>query len=103
MLAAGGALALGTLVLGTLPGCGGGSGGGGNGSVEIFKLSGRGRRVSRAALAHDANKRFRTVLAANLNRAHPGDNSRIVRLVVSRAEFLRLFPRGAVVADLRLL
>ncbi len=103
LLAAGGALALGVLSLGTLPGCGGGSGGGGNAPVEIYVLSGRGRRVSRAALAHAANKRFRTPLAADLHRAHPGDNSRIVRLMVSRAEFRRLFPGGAVVADLRLL
>jgi hypothetical protein len=97
-LAASGALALAAVVL---PGCGSGGGGGSDGPVTIFKLSGRGRRVSNAAKNNAANKRFRTLAAANQGRAHPGDTCRIVPLVVSQAEFQRLFGAGNDAVDLR--
>ncbi len=60
--------------------------------LTIYRLSCRGRcGASRAAKLHAANKRFRTPEAAELNRAHPGDRSRVVPLHVSEAEFQRLF------------
>jgi hypothetical protein len=95
ILAAGGVLALSALA----SGCGGGHGGGG--SVEIFALSGRGRRISNAAKIHNANKRFLFAWVADANRAHDGDTSRIVSLVVSQDEVKRLFGPGKLVADLR--
>ena len=68
----------------------------------IYRLSLRGRRGSQAAKRHNANMLFATRQAANMNRAHPGDNSRIVELTVSQAEFFRLFAsRNSPVADLR--
>ncbi len=78
------------------------SGGGSGGTVTVFKLSLRGRRGSNAAKKHNANFLFATVEAAEANRAHPGDNSRIVPVVISRARFDRLFNNGnTAVADLR--
>jgi hypothetical protein len=68
----------------------------------IFKLSLRGRRGSIAGKLHNANLLFATSAAADANRAHPGDNSRIVQIVVSEDEFDRLFTsRGSEIADLR--
>jgi hypothetical protein len=70
----------------------------------IYRLSLRRRRGSKAAKIHNANFRFATMEAADQNRAHPGDNSRIVPLVVSDDEFDRLFAsRNTTVADLRLI
>ena len=102
-----GAAALALAAAAALPGCGQGSGGGGGGGgrggtgVAIFKLSPGGRRVSRAAKSHDANMLFRTFLAADTNRAHPGDTSNVVQIMVSRARFEQLFGHGRDVADLR--
>jgi hypothetical protein len=67
----------------------------------IFARSARGRRVSQAAKSHAANLRFRSEILALLSPAHPGDNCKVVRLVVSEAQFRRLFPAGAGIADLR--
>jgi len=81
--------------------------GGGNdsspeGTIEVYKLSLRGRRGSRAAKAHNANKLFLTPEAADQNRAHPGDNSRIVSVILSKQKFMELFQGGSVdVVDLR--
>jgi len=80
--------------------------GGGNqsnpdGTVEVYKLSLRGRRGSRAAKSHNANKLFLTPQAADQNRAHDGDNSRIVSVVLSESRFNQLFNDGAIVVDLR--
>jgi hypothetical protein len=83
-----------------LAGCGG-SGGADVTHETIFALSGRGRRISNAAKAHNANLRFTSPLVALANRAHPGDTSKVVQLDVSRAEFNRLFGAGNVIADLR--
>ena len=67
-----------------------------------FRLSVRGRRGSNAAKLHNANFRFATESAADQHRAHPGDLSRIVAIVVSADEFDRLFTsRGSEIADLR--
>ncbi len=81
---------------------GGGSNSNPDGTVEVCKLSLRGRRGSRAAKSHNANKLFLTPQAADQNRAHPGDNSRIVSVVLSESRFNQLFNGGAIeVADLR--
>lgn len=68
----------------------------------IYRLSLRGRRGSKAAKLHNANLRFATESAADMHRAHPGDNSRIVAIIVNADEFDRLFTsRNTLVADLR--
>jgi hypothetical protein len=70
--------------------------------IVIYRLSLRGRRGSKAAKLHNANFRFATMEAADQHRAHPGDNSRIVPIIVSADEFDRLFTgRNGVIADLR--
>jgi hypothetical protein len=67
-----------------------------------YRLSVRGRRGSKAAKLHNANFRFATPAAADAHRAHPGDRSRILAIVISADEFDRLFTsRGSEVADLR--
>ncbi len=81
---------------------GGGSNSNPNGAVEAFRLSLRGRRGSNAAKSHNANLLFLTPQAADQNRAHDGDNSRIVSVVISESRFNQLFNGGATeVADLR--
>jgi len=78
------------------------SGSGSGGAKTVYKLSLRGRRGSNAAKNHDANFLFATTEAADQNRAHPGDNSRIVPVLISKARFNQLFNNGnAAVADLR--
>lgn len=68
----------------------------------VYRLSLRGRRGSNAARKHNANKVFATEAAANQNRAHPGDRSRIVRVRVSNETFNRFFDGGSrLVVDLR--
>ncbi len=69
-----------------------------------YRLSARGQRGSQAAKKHNANFIFATALAAEQHRAHPGDHSRVVQIVLSVEEFNRLFPTPDVVAaDLRYL
>lgn len=77
------------------------SGGNTGGEATAFKLSLRGRRGSNAAKNHNANFLFATTEAADTNRAHPGDNSRIVPVSISRARFNELFAGNSSVADLR--
>jgi hypothetical protein len=73
-----------------------------SGPQVIYRLSLRGRRGSKGAKIWNANLRFATMDAAARNRAHPGDNSRIVAIVVSPDEYDRLFTsRNSAVADLR--
>lgn len=99
-LATGGTLAAGALTLGRAvaqPAPGGAAS-----ARVVYRLSVRGRRGSNAAKLHAANMRFATAGAAAAGRAHPGDNSRIVPIVVSADEFDRLFAsRHSEVADLR--
>lgn len=74
----------------------------GDGQLKtVFRLSGRGRRISNAAKKHNANLRF--LSPEDVVRAHPGDNSRVVSVLVSQAQFDRLFGQGNRLADLRLL
>ena len=75
-----------------------------SGPQVIYRLSLRGRRGSKGAKIWNANLRFATMAAADQNRAHPGDNSRIVEILVSADEYDRLFTsRNSAVADLRTL
>jgi hypothetical protein len=101
-LAIGGALAAGALAGGAaaaLP-----APQGAFGAQTVFRLSLRGRRGSRAAKNHNANLLFASAAVADANRAHPGDNSRVVSFTVSADEFDRLFTsRNSEVADLRAL
>jgi uncharacterized protein (DUF2336 family) len=70
--------------------------------LAMYRLSLKGRRGSNAAKKHNASLRFATMKAAHLHRAHPGDNSRIVKVSVGMKEYLRLFvKRRSLVADLR--
>jgi hypothetical protein len=71
--------------------------------IVIYRLSLRGRRGSKAGKLHNANFRFATMEAADQHRAHPGDNSRIVPIIVSADEFDRLFTSrdNSLIADLR--
>jgi hypothetical protein len=80
-------------------GCEGGGEPGG--TRTVYRLSLRGRRGSNAAKTHNANKLFRTMEAADTNRAHPEDNSRIVSIIVGSAMFKIFFKGDATVADLR--
>lgn len=86
----------------TLPGCGGGSGGGGGTGATAFRLSTRGSSgASNAAKSHAANKRFVSSQAADLNRAHEGDYSKIVSISISQATWNAWFGGGAGMVDLR--
>lgn len=69
--------------------------------TKAFLLSGRGRSVSNAATMHNHNKVFVSQAAADSGRAHPGDNSRIVRIDVSVAQWRQWFGSGRTVVDLR--
>lgn len=74
------------------------------GPRTIYRLSLRGRHGSRSAKRWNANLRFATAAAADSNRSHAGDNSRIVSIIVSDDEYDRLFiSRDSSVADLRAL
>ena len=69
-------------------------------SVAVFRRSKGGRRISQAALKRNANLIFRTREAAT-SPAHPGDNSKIVEIRISRALFNLYFPGGRTMVDLR--
>ena len=87
----------------TLPGCGGGSSSTDEArGLFVYRLSSRGKRASNASKKHNANMLFATTEAADANRAHPGDRSRIVRVNISPSNFDRLFLiPGRDVLDLR--
>lgn len=72
----------------------------GNG-VKVFKRSARGIHVSNAAKLNNANKLFKTQLAALQGRAHRGDKSYVVELIINKDTFNKLFAGGKTVADLR--
>ena len=69
--------------------------------VKVFKRSARGIHVSNAAKSNNANKFYRTMLAAKRGRAHKGDNSYVVELIINKSMFNKLFANGKLVADLR--
>jgi hypothetical protein len=68
----------------------------------VYRLSLRGRRGSQAARKYNANHLFATPQAANALRAHPGDRSRVVSMLISDAEYQKLFANPFnLVVDLR--
>jgi hypothetical protein len=69
--------------------------------VTVFKRSGKGLHVSNAAKKHNANRLYRTLMAALNDAPHPGDNSKVVELIINRQLFQRLFPGMRQIADLR--
>jgi len=69
--------------------------------VRVFKRSGRGLHVSNAAKKHNANRFYRTQQAASGDAPHPGDNSKVVSLTISREFHAQLFPGNRQIADLR--
>ena len=69
--------------------------------VKVFKRAARGIHVSNAAKSNNFNKLYKTRLAALRGRAHRGDNSYVVELVINKQLFAQLFPNGKLVADLR--
>ena len=96
--------AAGLLALAGLPltGCGSSSGTGMvAGQTTYYMLSGRGRRISNAAKAHNANKVFATAQAAEQGRAHAGDTSRVVPIDTTVDRYLELFGDGSPCRDLR--
>ena len=98
-LAAAGAAGLSSLV-----GCGGGGSNpvdGGDVSYGAYRLSTKGKRASRAAKLNAANKLFATPAAADLGRAHPGDNRAVVRVDRSEDRGMQYFGAGDDQVDLR--
>lgn len=95
--------ATGAVVAGSLIGCGG------NGpatqnvttSQQAYILSGRGRRVSNAALSHNHSMRFVSAAAADACRAHAGDTSKVVTIDISAKQWQAWFGSGATKVDLR--
>jgi hypothetical protein len=69
--------------------------------AEVFKRSGRGRRISNAAKQHNANRMYKSFEAALFDPAHPGDRSKVVSCFISRDRFDDLFPGNRTVTDLR--
>ena len=68
----------------------------------MYRWSGRGRRTSRAALAHAANRRYATRGAARRDLPYRGAHLRLVKLDISVSEFFRLFvSRRSRMVDLR--
>ena len=87
-----------------LAGCGGGTATSKDEAQGLFvyQLSSRGKRASQASKKHNANMLFSTWEAADTNRAHPGDRSRIVRVNISPSRYELLFQLpGRQVVDLR--
>ena len=69
--------------------------------VVVYRRSGRGRHVSNAAKKHNANRLYLTLAHASIDEPHSGDNSKVVKITISRSEFDRLFAGGKSVVDLR--
>lgn len=85
-----------------LPGCGGSNSADKAQGLFVYRLSSRGKRASNASKKHNANMLFATMQAADANRAHPGDRSRIVRVNISASRFDSLLRiPGRDVVDLR--
>ncbi|MCL4217749.1 MAG: twin-arginine translocation signal domain-containing protein [Candidatus Hydrogenedentes bacterium] len=69
--------------------------------VTVFMRSGRGRRISNAAKKHNNNHLYASAHAAQMDPAHPGDNSKVVSYFMSRENFNMLFTGGRGIVDLR--
>ena len=71
------------------------------GGVVVYRRSGRGRHVSRAAKKQNANRLYATAEAAAADLAHLGDHSVVVPVVIGAGLFQSLFGAGRPIADLR--
>ena len=69
--------------------------------IIVFRRSLKGRHGSNAAKSHAANHLYKTSLAASLDKAHPGDNAKVVEVTISQAFYDRIFRFGGTSADLR--
>ncbi len=69
--------------------------------VIVYRRSLKGRHGSNAGKAHAANHLYKTSLAASLDKAHPGDNAKVVEVTISQAFYDRIFRFGGTSADLR--
>lgn len=69
--------------------------------VKVFKRSARGIHVSNAAKKNNFNKLYKTRRAALRGRAHKGDHSYVVSLIINKQLYNKLFANGKLVADLR--
>lgn len=69
--------------------------------VSVFRRSGKGRRISNAAKSHNNNRLYASAHAAQIDPAHPGDNSKVVSYFMSRENFNMLFAGGRSMVDLR--
>lgn len=71
--------------------------------VIAYMRSARGLKgISKAAKKHNHNRVYATVQAALNDPAHPGDRSRVVRIVMNEQMHAQLFAAGNDTADLRL-
>ncbi len=69
--------------------------------VVVYRRSGRGMHVSNAAKKHNANHLYASAIAAGLDAAHPGDNSKVVKVLINRETYTKLFGSGKLRVDLR--
>jgi hypothetical protein len=70
--------------------------------VFAYRRSGRGiKGISNAAKKHNANHVYATMAAAVSDPAHPGDHSRVVRIVMNANVHALLFGGGNSAVDLR--
>jgi hypothetical protein len=104
-LTATGAVVAGGVLAGGLAGCGDTSppaaGTTAPDQTKAYILSGRGRRVSRAALIHNHNWVFVSQAAAEAGRAHPGDTSKVVPIDISVRTWTQWFGGGLSAVDQR--
>jgi len=70
-------------------------------TVFVYRRSCKGRHASNAAKKHSANRIYATVAAATQDLAHPGNNAKVVSLIISKSKFDRLFKGGRLMVDLR--
>ena len=73
----------------------------GGGGAVAYRRSGRGRRISKAAKMHNANRLYATAAAAKRDQPHAGDKSKVVAVTIPQSKFDRLFAGGRERADLR--
>jgi hypothetical protein len=70
-------------------------------SVVAWRRSGRKGHISQAAKAHNANHVYASFQAAFVDRAHPGDKSKVVPITLSATVFAAFFANGRQSVDLR--
>jgi hypothetical protein len=73
----------------------------GGGGAIAYRRSGRGRRISKAAKMHNANRLYATAAAARRDQPHAGDKSKVVAVTIPQSKFDQLFGGGQASVDLR--